>query len=76
MKAAVFHKKHDLRYEEVPKPVSADDEVLVQIKACGVCGTDVHIFEGAAGAAKPRPDTILGMSFQALWLKPANRSKI
>jgi 2-desacetyl-2-hydroxyethyl bacteriochlorophyllide A dehydrogenase len=75
MKAAVFHKKHDLRYEEVPKPVPADDEVLVQIKACGVCGTDVHIFEGAAGAAKPRPDTILGHEFSGIVVETGKQVK-
>ncbi|MDW7655892.1 MAG: zinc-dependent alcohol dehydrogenase family protein [Bacillota bacterium] len=75
MKAAVFHKKHELRYEAVPKPLPADDEVLIQIKACGVCGTDVHIYEGAAGSAVPKPDTILGHEFSGVVLETGKAVK-
>ncbi len=32
-------------YCEVPKPVCKPDEVLVQVKAVGICGSDVHIYE-------------------------------
>lgn len=66
MKAAVFHKKHDLKVEEVKKPVPGESEVLIQVKACGVCGTDVHIYEGAAGTTEPKPDTILGHEFSGV----------
>ena len=51
MKCAVFYGKHDLRVEERPVPVLGPKDVLVQVKACGVCGTDVHIYEGDPGAA-------------------------
>ena len=37
---------HPLHLEEVPKPVPAEDEVLIEIKACGVCRTDLHVVEG------------------------------
>lgn len=46
MKAAVLRGVHDLRLEELPDPVPADNEVLVRVKAAGVCGTDVHMWEG------------------------------
>jgi threonine dehydrogenase-like Zn-dependent dehydrogenase len=42
------------------------EEVVVQVKACGVCGTDVHIFEGAEGAAKTTPPTVLGHEFSGV----------
>lgn len=32
--------KEDFRYKEVPIPPIADDEVLVRVKACGICGSD------------------------------------
>jgi threonine dehydrogenase-like Zn-dependent dehydrogenase len=32
--------------EEVPDPRPADNEVLIRVKAAGVCGTDVHMWEG------------------------------
>jgi 2-desacetyl-2-hydroxyethyl bacteriochlorophyllide A dehydrogenase len=46
MRAAVFHGVGDLRVEEVPVPTPRDDEVLLRVEACGICGTDVHILKG------------------------------
>ena len=46
MKAAVLRGVHDLRLEELPDPIPAKNEVLIQIKASGICGTDVHMWEG------------------------------
>ena len=36
MKAAVFYEPNDLRVEDVPEPEIADDEVLVEVAACGL----------------------------------------
>lgn len=63
MLGAVFYGRHDLRVEEMPMPSCREDEVLIQVKACGVCGTDVHIYEGDQGAAKVTPPTVLGHEF-------------
>ena len=41
MKAYVLHGPNDIRYEEVPVPGLAADEVLIEIKATGVCGSDI-----------------------------------
>ncbi len=41
MKVAVYHSNEDIRIEEQPEPVIFDDEILVRMKACGICGTDV-----------------------------------
>jgi L-iditol 2-dehydrogenase len=46
MKAAVLRGVHDLGLEELPDPQPADNEVLIRIKASGICGTDVHMWEG------------------------------
>ena len=59
MKSAVFYGKHDLRVEESAKPAVGRRDVLINVKACGVCGTDVHIYEGDKGAADVTPPTIL-----------------
>ena len=40
MKAAVYHNNNDIRIEEVPKPVISEGEILVKVKASGICGTD------------------------------------
>lgn len=51
MRAMVLHRPDaietsPLALEERPQPVPADDELLVRIRACGVCRTDLHICEG------------------------------
>lgn len=66
MKSAVFYGKHDLRVEEAKKPEIGPRDVLIQVKACGVCGTDVHIYEGDKGAAEVTPPTILGHEFSGV----------
>ncbi len=47
MKAAVLREfGKPLRIEEVPVPSAAADEVLIQVDACGVCHSDLHIIDG------------------------------
>jgi L-iditol 2-dehydrogenase len=46
MKAVVLRGVNDLRLEEVPDPLPRDDEVLIRVRAAGICGTDVHMWEG------------------------------
>jgi L-iditol 2-dehydrogenase len=46
VKAAVLRGVHDLRLETVPDPEPAPNEALIRIKAAGVCGTDVHMWQG------------------------------
>jgi len=45
MRAAVLHAAGDLRCEDVPLPIPAADELLVRIKANGLCGSDLHFYE-------------------------------
>jgi (R,R)-butanediol dehydrogenase/meso-butanediol dehydrogenase/diacetyl reductase len=40
MRAAVLHGRRDLRFEEVPTPVAGPGELLLEVTAVGVCGTD------------------------------------
>lgn len=48
MKAAVVYGINDLRLEEIEKPqIERDDQILVKIKAVGICGSDIHILHGA-----------------------------
>lgn len=41
MKACVLHNIKDLRYEEVAKPTPKSGEILLKIKAAGICGSDI-----------------------------------
>ena len=39
---------------------------MIKVMACGVCGTDVHIYEGDKGAADTNPPTVLGHEFSGI----------
>lgn len=41
MKVAVYYNNNDIRIEDRPKPRISGGEILVKMKACGICGTDV-----------------------------------
>jgi L-iditol 2-dehydrogenase len=41
MKAAVYYSQRDIRVEDVPVPKISQSEALVEMKACGVCGSDL-----------------------------------
>ncbi len=60
MKAAVFTGKHQMDIREMPHIEPGAGEVLIRVRFCGVCGTDVHIYEGDKGSAEVNGDTILG----------------
>ncbi len=59
--AAVLYAPHDVRIEERPVPKPGPKEVLIEIKAVGVCGSDVHYYEhGRIGSYVVRQPLILG----------------
>ncbi len=59
--AAVLYAPEDIRIEERPVPVPGPKEVLVEIKAVGVCGSDMHYYEhGKIGTFVVRAPLILG----------------
>jgi L-iditol 2-dehydrogenase len=53
MKALVYTKPYCFEYSDFPDPAVGDDDVLVRIKACGICGSDVHGFTGKTGRRIP-----------------------
>ncbi|MEZ4483871.1 MAG: zinc-dependent dehydrogenase [Syntrophotaleaceae bacterium] len=58
MKAAVVHGKNDIRIEDYPMPIAGPGEMVVRIKASGICATDIKTLLGQ-GLPKQLP-TILG----------------
>ena len=50
MKAAVLVAPERFEVREVPLPVLGHDDVLVKVKRCGLCGTDMHIYHGKYSA--------------------------
>jgi L-iditol 2-dehydrogenase len=60
-KAAVMHGTHDVRLEDVTVPEPEPNEILVEIRAVGVCGSDVHYYEeGRIGSFVVEKPLILG----------------
>jgi L-iditol 2-dehydrogenase len=49
MKAAVFYGPNDMRVEERPIPAPAENELLVKVGACAICGSDLRTFRFGAG---------------------------
>ncbi|MHB9094011.1 MAG: zinc-dependent alcohol dehydrogenase [Eubacteriales bacterium] len=53
MKAIVWKGKDNIVFEEVPTPVPGEGEVLVSVRAAGVCATDIHIIRGLLNFRNP-----------------------
>lgn len=53
MKALVLKEYNKFSYEEVPLPEVGPEDVLVRVKACGICGSDVHGMDGSTGRRIP-----------------------
>jgi L-iditol 2-dehydrogenase len=58
MKALVLKDYRRLVIEDVPVPAVGPEDVLVRVRACGICGSDVHGFDGSTG--RRRPPLIMG----------------
>jgi L-iditol 2-dehydrogenase len=58
MKALVLHGPNDFRVEEVPMPEIGKGDLLVKVKACAICGTDIRILEGKKTKDVRYPSTI------------------
>ncbi len=56
MKAAVIKKKGYMAVEDIPIPAVGPKQVLIKVKYCGICGTDLHNFAFGISA----PDSIMG----------------
>lgn len=53
MKALVFHGHKKLVVEEVPDPTPTSDSAVLRVLAAGVCGSDIHGYEGSNGRRFP-----------------------
>jgi L-iditol 2-dehydrogenase len=58
LKALLLTAPSQLAYTEFPDPTAAPDEVVVRIHACGICGSDIHGWDGSTG--RRRPPLIMG----------------
>jgi L-iditol 2-dehydrogenase len=53
MKALLLSKYRQLELTELPTPAPSAGEVLIRVGACGICGSDVHGYDGSSGRRIP-----------------------
>ena len=53
MKALLLSSYSHLELTDMPRPTPAAGELLVEVAACGICGSDVHGFDGSTGRRIP-----------------------
>jgi len=45
MRAARFYNKSDIRIDDIPIPTPKENQVLISVEWCGICGSDLHEYE-------------------------------
>ena len=64
MKAAVYHKPRDIKYEEVPDPVIKHDrDVILKVTSTAICGSDLHMYNGYMPQVK---NLVMGHEFMGV----------
>ena len=53
MKALLLSKYRQLELADIPQPSPGPTEVLIRVAACGICGSDVHGYDGSSGRRIP-----------------------
>jgi len=67
MKVIRLHARADLRLHEEPDPIPGAGEKMLQVKAVGICGSDLHWFaEGGIGDAQLEHPLVLGHEFAGI----------
>ena len=80
MKALLLSEYNRLEVVDVPMPRPGRDEVLVRVEACGICGSDVHGYDGSSGRRIPpivmgheAAGTIEAVGAEVTTFKPGDR---
>jgi L-iditol 2-dehydrogenase len=65
MQAQVFYEGEKMELEEIPIPEVTDIDVLVKVKNCGICGSDISYYYGLSpvGTATGKGPLVLGHEF-------------
>ncbi len=71
MKALVLEEYNKFVYKEMPIPEIGENEVLIEVKACGICGSDVHGMDGSSG--RRIPPIIMGHEASGVIVKKGDR---
>jgi S-(hydroxymethyl)glutathione dehydrogenase/alcohol dehydrogenase len=64
MKAIVFHKPKEMRFEEVSDPIlKASDDLILRVTSTAICGSDLHIYNGFLPQTRPM---VMGYEFMGM----------
>ena len=74
MKAAVLVGAKQIEIKEVPVPTVRPGDIEIKVTACGVCGSDIHMWKAGQGWGKNMQDFIMGHEFCGVVTNP-NGSK-
>lgn len=66
MRKVSFMGKKSFKLQEISTPTPGPGELLIRNAACGVCGTDVHIYYGEPGSAEVKPPVVLGHEYAGI----------
>lgn len=58
MRALLLKEYKKLEVIDLTEPATGPDDILVRVKACGICGSDVHGYDGSTG--RRIPPVVLG----------------
>lgn len=58
MRALVLTRYNQFSLDDIPEPEIGPEDVLVAVRACGICGSDVHGMDGSSG--RRRPPIVMG----------------
>ncbi|MBR0059966.1 MAG: alcohol dehydrogenase catalytic domain-containing protein, partial [Selenomonadaceae bacterium] len=74
MKAAVLTGAKQIEIKELPVPELKAGDIEIKVTACGVCGSDIHMWKAGKGWGKDMRDFVMGHEFCGVVTKP-NGSK-
>lgn len=75
MRALVYKGDKKIQVEDVAVPELGEKDVLIKVKYCGVCGTDIHIYNGEGGSYDVTPPLIMGHEFSGIVEKIGSKVK-
>ena len=63
MKAATLTGPQEITIKQIPTPEVAEGTIKINVSACGVCGSDVHMWKAGKGWGKQDGDFVMGHEF-------------
>lgn len=70
MKAAMLTGAQNIEIKELPVPELNEGEIEIKVSACGVCGSDIHMWKAGKGWGKNMKDFVMGHEFCGVVTNP------